>query len=136
MSPAAGFSDPAAILLAVRLFHITSEEEWRAAQAGAEYRPRAFSRDGFMHCSYAGQVLHTANRIFTGVSGLVLLEIDPGRLPCDVVEENLEGGAELFPHVYGPLPVSAVRTVHPFPCDTDGTFSAQLLSSVGVDACR
>jgi uncharacterized protein (DUF952 family) len=117
------------ILAAVRLFHITSEEEWRAAQASGEYRPQAFSREGFIHCSYAGQVLRTANRIFKGVRDLVLLEIDPARLSCAVVDENLEGGAELFPHVYGPLPVSAVRAVHPLPCGADGTFSRQRLSS-------
>jgi uncharacterized protein (DUF952 family) len=38
----------------------------------------------------------------------VLLEIDPSRLSCRIVDENLEGGVELFPHVYGRLPMSAV----------------------------
>ncbi len=123
-----------AIFLAVRLFHITSKEEWRAAQVSGEYQPRAYSREGFIHCSYAGQVLYTANRIFKGVNDLVLLEIETAHLTCAVVDENLEGGTELFPHVYGPLPVSAVRTVHPLPCDADGTFGRELLLSVDVEA--
>ena len=86
--------------------------------------PRAFEREGFVHCSHAHQVLATANRIFRGQTNLVLLEIDPRKLACRVVEENLEGGAELFPHIYGFVPMTAVEKVHPFPCDASGSFAA------------
>ena len=48
---------------------------------------------------------------FSGVRGLVLLEIDLARVPGEVRWENLEGGSELFPHLYGPLPASAVISV-------------------------
>jgi uncharacterized protein (DUF952 family) len=91
-------------------------------------------REGFIHCSYARQVLRTADRIFRGVTGLVLLEIDPARLTCGIVDENLEGGTELFPHVYGLLTLSAVLALHPFPCATNCTFGPEMLSRVDVDA--
>jgi uncharacterized protein (DUF952 family) len=90
------------------IFHITSRAEWEAAMPTGEYRPAAFAREGFIHCSYDQQVDATLHRHFSGRSGLVVLEIDRGRLPSPVVDENLSGGAELFPHVYGPLPISAV----------------------------
>jgi uncharacterized protein (DUF952 family) len=106
----------------VRLFHITSSTEWEAARATGEYRPQGFAREGFIHCSYAEQVIRTANKFYKGVDDLVLLEIDPSKLTCRIIEENLEGGSELFPHVYGPLPVSAVEAAHGFPCGDDGTF--------------
>ena len=64
----------------------------------------------------------TANRIFKGQSDLVLLEIDPTQLQCKVIDENLEGGTELFPHIYGELPLAAVKHVHDFPCDEAGLF--------------
>jgi uncharacterized protein (DUF952 family) len=48
---------------------------------------------------------------FAGVPGLVLLEIDLDRVGVEVRWENLEGGTEPFPHLYGPLPVAAVRSV-------------------------
>jgi uncharacterized protein (DUF952 family) len=105
-----------------RIYHITSEPEARAASEAGEYTPAAFGREGFIHCSHAHQVVATANRIFRGRTDLVLFEIDPARLDCKVLEENLEDGAELFPHIYGRLPMSAVVRVHPFPCDEDGTF--------------
>ena len=81
------------------------------------YEPAAFGREGFIHCSYAHQVAGVANRIFKGRQDLVLLEIDPARLDCTVVDENLEGGSELFPHIYGRLQMSAVIAVRAFPCN-------------------
>jgi uncharacterized protein (DUF952 family) len=96
-----------------RLFHITSEAEAKEAQRTGEYVPRAFEAEGFIHCSYGHQVPGTLNRIFKGRTDLVVFEIDRARLSCTVVDENLEGGAELFPHIYGRLPMSAVVRVIP-----------------------
>jgi uncharacterized protein (DUF952 family) len=92
----------------LHIFHITSEQEAKAAQRAGEYIPARFGEEGFIHCSYERQVAGVLDRIFKGRTDLVLLEIDPAKLPCKVVDENLEGGAELFPHIYGRLPMSAV----------------------------
>jgi uncharacterized protein (DUF952 family) len=108
------------------LYHITSRQEATAASKSGVYEPAAFAREGFIHCSYAHQVLAVANRIFRGRPDLVLLEIDPAALDCRVVDENLEGGSELFPHIYGRLPMSAVIRTHDFPCDSEGGFSQPL----------
>jgi uncharacterized protein (DUF952 family) len=105
-----------------RLFHITSEEELRTARIEGVYRPAAFAREGFIHCSYRRQVAPVANRLFRGRQGLVLLEIDPARVSSPIVDENLEGGTELFPHIYGPLPLAAVARVHAFVGGSDGLF--------------
>jgi uncharacterized protein (DUF952 family) len=104
------------------LFHITSAAELSKAMRAGEYRPGGFAREGFIHCSHRAQVVAVANRIFHGRTDLVLLEIDRAKLPCPVVEENLEGGAELFPHIYGPLPMAAVVRVYSLPCRDDGGF--------------
>ena len=106
-----------------RLFHITTEVELTEARSRGEYRPRAFERERFVHCSYLSQVAATATRIFRGRADLVLLEIDSVQLHCEVVDENLEGGTETFPHVYGPIPLTAITRIHPFPCADDGTFA-------------
>jgi uncharacterized protein (DUF952 family) len=107
-----------------RIFHITSAAEAQAAAVSGTYTPTGFDREGFIHSSYEHQVLATANRLFRGRTDLVLLEIDPARLSCRVIDENLEGGAPLFPHIYGRLPMSAVVKVHAFPCSPDGSFAA------------
>jgi phosphinothricin acetyltransferase len=104
------------------IFHITTSEQVGAAAQAGFYVPEAFAVEGFIHCSYARQIRDVANRRFVGRSGLALLEIDRERVCCDVLDENLEGGTELFPHIYGCLPMAAVLRVHPFPCGPDGRF--------------
>lgn len=90
------------------IYHITSELEWHQAQPKGTYKPANYAADGFIHCSKQEQVVTVANRVYPNQNGLILLQIDTGKLPVPVKEENLEGGAELFPHIYGVLPVSAV----------------------------
>lgn len=102
------------------LYHIVARDEFDAGRAGVSYAPSAFAREGFVHCSYARQLVATANRIFAGRRDLVVLEIDPARLGCRVIDENLEGGSELYPHIYGPIPIEAVERVLDFPCGPAG----------------
>ena len=104
------------------IFHITSRAEADEARRAGTYVAASFHRDGFIHCSYALQLARVADANFLGRSDLVLLEIDRDRVGCAVVDENLEGGSDLFPHVYGPLPMSAVTAIINFPCRPDGTF--------------
>jgi len=95
------------------IFHITSATAAEEAKRSGEYVPEGFAVEGFIHCSYAHQIRGVLNRFFQGRTGLVLLEIDPSRVECRIVDENLEGGEELFPHVYGRLPLSAVVRIQP-----------------------
>ena len=104
------------------IFHITTRAEAEEARRTGTYVAAAFQREGFLHCSYARQLARVADAHFPGRSGLVLLVIDRARVGCEVVDENLEGGSDLFPHIYGPLPMSAVTAVVDFPCRPDGTF--------------
>ncbi|MEO8259146.1 MAG: DUF952 domain-containing protein [Acidobacteriota bacterium] len=96
--------------------------EAAAAARSGSYVPTAFEADRFIHCSYPWQVREVANRRFAARADLVLIEIDRTRLACQVIDENLEGGTDLFPHVYGRLPMSAVVQVHPFASGADGRF--------------
>ena len=59
---------------------------------------------------------------FRGRQDLVLLHIDPARLRSEVRYENLQGGAALFPHVYGAIPIGAVLNVTALLPGPDGTF--------------
>lgn len=90
------------------LYKIVSGADWRAAQADGVVAWSAVDRrDGFMHLSTAAQVLETARRRFSGTPDLVALEIEPSRLDGPVRFEASRGG-DLFPHLYGDLPVGAV----------------------------
>ena len=55
------------------------------------------------------QIEATANRFYADVDQLVLLSIDPSRVPHEIKwEPPAPGIDELFPHIYGPLPIGAV----------------------------
>ena len=62
--------------------------------------------DGYIHLSTADQLAETIARHFAGQTGLVTLCVDLTAL-SDVRWEVSRGG-QLFPHVYGPLPLAAV----------------------------
>ena len=59
--------------------------------------------------------------MFRGQHGLVLLVIDPGRVIPSIRYEDA-GNGTLYPHIYGPLNVSAVTGIEPFEPTVDGKF--------------
>jgi len=75
--------------------------------------------DGFIHFSTAEQAVETAARHFAGQSDLVLAAIDAAALGDALRYEPSRGGA-LFPHLYGTLPLSAVRWVKPLRLTAQG----------------
>ena len=105
------------------LLHITDRASWQKAQEEGSYRADSLQSEGFIHCSTPQQVADTANRYFKGVHDLLLLEIDPEKLKSPVRWENLVGGSQLFPHIYGPLNLGAVLRALPFEPGPDGLFS-------------
>ena len=106
-----------------QIFHITSAAEWQEAMAAGEYKPKAFEQEQFIHCSYLHQLLTVANRFYHGQDGLVILLIDSSKIDSKLIEENLEGGVELYPHLYDVLPVDVVSNTIAFPCNADGSFA-------------
>jgi uncharacterized protein (DUF952 family) len=75
--------------------------------------------DGYLHFSTASQVRETAARHFAGQSDLLLIAIDSDKLGEALRYEASRGG-DLFPHLYAPLPLSAVLWAKPLPLGPDG----------------
>jgi uncharacterized protein (DUF952 family) len=108
------------------IFHLALASDWAAAQQSGEYRVstlgRTLEEEGFIHASAdLGQAARVAARFYRGVrEPLLLLTIDEDRVGVPVIREPVADGpsndasAEVFPHIYGPLPVSAVVSVTPY----------------------
>jgi uncharacterized protein (DUF952 family) len=77
-------------------------------------RGRSLADEGFVHCSFAEQVDATADRYYGDADDVVVLRIDPDRLPGAVVVEDIGGAGVAFPHVYGPIPIAAVVDARPW----------------------
>ena len=105
------------------IFHITKREAWERAKQEGVYRTPTLATEGFIHCSQGDQVIRTANRLFAGQTGLVLLEIDTGQVSAEIRYENCEGGQEAFPHIYGALDLGSVVRVLAFEPGDDGCFA-------------
>lgn len=95
------------------IFHIALPHDWAGAFQTGEYtmstRGRTLAEVGFIHASTLAQTAATANRFYGDVEQLVLLRIDPAKVPHEIRwEPPAPGVDELFPHIYGPLPISAV----------------------------
>jgi glutathione S-transferase len=97
------------------LVHISLPDDWEAAQAAGEYtistRGRSLAEEGFIHCSFDDQLAGTLGRFYADVDEVLVLRIDPDRLESPLVVEDLIGSGQLFPHVYGPIPLAAVVEV-------------------------
>lgn len=75
--------------------------------------------DGYIHLSSGAQLAATLDRHYGGASGLMLAAVDLSQLGDTVRWESAREG-QLFPHIYGPLPVSAVVSVGPLERTADG----------------
>jgi uncharacterized protein (DUF952 family) len=107
------------------IYHVALAPDWDAAQSTGNYRISTIGRtlddEGFIHCSYADQVAGVANTFYADVDeSLVLLAVDTDLVGSEVIAENTGGGIELFPHVYGPIPVAAVAAVTELSRDDGG----------------
>jgi uncharacterized protein (DUF952 family) len=110
------------------IFHIALEQDWLAARSNDAYRGstkgRTLDEEGFIHCSDAHQVDRIADVMYGDVRDpLVVLSIATELLDAEARYENLDGGEELFPHIYGQLPVSAVTAVTPLTRDKAGSYA-------------
>lgn len=101
------------------IYHLALRHAWEAARdEGAPYRrstiDRSLDEEGFIHCSYRDQVQGVADRFYRGRTDVLLLTIDVSKVEAEIKTENL------FPHIYGPLPIEAVVRVDPVVCRDDG----------------
>ena len=102
------------------IYHLCRRAEWQSAEAAGVYQGSSQDlADGFIHFSTARQVRASAAKHRAGQRDVMLLTVDAGALGAALKWEPARGG-DLFPHLYGPLPIAAVRRVDELPLAPDG----------------
>jgi uncharacterized protein (DUF952 family) len=92
-------------------FKIFTADEWAQFERDGVFRGAPVDlADGYIHLSAADQLQGTLDKHFSGQSGLVIAEVDLAALGDTVHWEESRGGA-LFPHVYGVLPMGAIKGI-------------------------
>ena len=100
----------------VRIFHVTTPDQWRAAQEAGSFtgstRGVSLEQEGYIHCASAEQVDGIVGRYYADLlGGLLVLEVDTDRLTSPWRTEQLAGADAPYPHVYGPIDLAAVVAV-------------------------
>lgn len=103
------------------LWHLAERPHWDAALACGSYARSTLGATlgqvGFIHASRPEQLPGVARAHYSGVDDLLVLEVDTALLARHGVEVRVEPGdpadpdSEHYPHLYGPLPVTAVTRV-------------------------
>ena len=94
------------------IYKLTTAAEWEEANRAGVYRGSKHDlRDGFIHFSTATQLAETARKYFSSVPDLMLLVVS---IDCLVSQHELRWeparDGDLFPHLYGELPLVAVTS--------------------------
>ncbi|MBG0808873.1 DUF952 domain-containing protein [Methylosinus sp. H3A] len=93
---------------------------WREAEAAGVFAGAGIDlADGYIHFSTRAQVEETAARYFANVADLLLVAVEAEPLG-DALKWEPSRGGDLFPHLYGTLPVASVASVAPLPLRDDG----------------
>ena len=103
------------------IYKICPETLWREAERDGVFRGAPVDvRDGFIHFSTAAQLPETARKHFVGQDGLLLIAVNSDSLGPALAWEPSRGRSELFPHLYGELPITAVERVVGLPLGEGG----------------
>ena len=102
------------------IYKICPRPLWQEAERDGRFAGAPVDRtDGYIHFSTAEQVRETAAKHFAGQDDLLLVAVDAAALGSALKWEPSRGGA-LFPHLYGALPLDAVRRVEELPLGRAG----------------
>jgi uncharacterized protein (DUF952 family) len=105
--------------VATTIYKICSNALWAEAERAGVFRGApADARDGFIHFSSAVQVRETATKYFAGAEDLMLIAVDADAMG-DALKWELSRDGDLFPHLYGELPLAAVLWARPLPLGID-----------------
>jgi uncharacterized protein (DUF952 family) len=90
------------------IYHITTAAAWEKAQTTGAYITDSLSTEGFIHCSTQDQVAGVLDRYYKGQTNLVKLTIEKSKVTSPLIFELATSINEVFPHIHGPINLSAV----------------------------
>ncbi|HEX8300469.1 DUF952 domain-containing protein [Sphingomonas sp.] len=101
-------------------YKVLTTDQKNALETGAFKGAPVDLQDGFIHLSTADQIGETIDRHFPGQEGLWLAAVDLEALG-DAVRWEASRGGQLFPHLYGALPLNVVTAYSELHYEADGS---------------
>jgi len=116
------------------IYKICPKSLWDEAETVGAFAGAGIDlEDGYIHFSTGAQTAETARLHFKGQAGLVLVAVEAAVLGEALKWEASRGG-DLFPHLYGTLPLTAVQSVTPLPLDAEGIPIVPALNGGGASS--
>lgn len=95
-------------MTATTAFKILTAEQWAAFERDRVFRGAPVDvADGYIHLSTAEQLEGTLAKHFAGQTRLTIAEVDLTKV-ADTIRWEAARDGDLFPHIYGDLPIDAV----------------------------
>jgi uncharacterized protein (DUF952 family) len=117
------------------IYHLVEVALWKECSEAQDYVPPTFTQDGFIHAAAEANVLlDIANLYYQSVEGdFLVIRIRPSLLkatstlkfeaPAPVGDQETKQDEALkYPHIYGPLNVTAVVKEYEVKRNDDGSF--------------
>lgn len=109
------------------IFKIATASDWAQAERAGRFDGSAHDKaDGFLHFSTASQLPDTFRLYYAGRDDLVLAAVDETQLGPALKWEHAPSRNEDFPHLFAPLPLSAVIWARPVTLGADGVHTIPL----------
>ncbi len=94
----------------MRIYHIVLPGIWEQFANKDLYEAESLRTEGFIHCSFAGQLDNVLRRYYSGAEKVLVLEIETDNLLSRLVEEPSTNN-EIYPHIYGPINKDAIAAI-------------------------
>jgi uncharacterized protein (DUF952 family) len=92
-------------------YKILTADQWAQFRSSGIFHGAPIDlADGYIHLSTADQLQGTLDKHFAGQAGLIIAKVDLAKLG-DAIKWEISRGDTLFPHIYAPLPMSAIMDV-------------------------
>ena len=103
------------------IYHLTLPEYWEPALETGQYEHPTYKTEGFIHCSTKEQLYRSAAKHFSDKDEILVLFLVEKRIKDKLRWEAAKSG-ELFPHIYGTIPVETVESVRMLIRKSDGEY--------------
>ena len=91
----------------MKIYHIVTPEVWENFKDKDFYEAESLQTEGFIHCSFAGQLEAVLQRYYSDAERVLILEIETEKLVSKLIEEPSTNN-EFYPHIYGAINREAI----------------------------
>ncbi len=102
----------------MKIYHIVLPEVWETFKDEELYEAESLTTEGFIHCSFEGQLEGVLERYYKDTDKVLIMEIETEELLSKMVSEPSTND-ELYPHIYGKINKSSIVAIEERKLSTD-----------------